>query len=215
MKRKFVSKNRNKQSRKRKAYIWINAEGNNKTEYLYFEKFNSKNYLIKTIKSKYTDPENMLKATISKIDKYIKTEGNTYDSNDRAFIFVDQDLQVIKEKQIIKVKERIRNNKNVELIVSNPCFEIWFLSHKLFSTKPFINSEAVKIQLKKYYKDYSENKSDMYELTIKDIDDAVENTKMLDKKLSSLGRIKYKYNCQPFSEVYKVIEYTQKLDHRI
>jgi len=58
------------------------------------------------------------------------------------------------EQLFITLKEKAEKNKNVIVIVNNPCIEFWFLLHFEKTAKLFTNCNSVEKQLKKYLKDY-------------------------------------------------------------
>ena len=70
---------------------------------------------------------------------------------------------------------------DLSLIVSSPCFEIWYLCHYDYSTKAFGSNEEVINELKKRIPQYDKNKEDMYELLRPMQDNAVQNAKRLEK----------------------------------
>ena len=67
---------------------------------------------------------------------------------DVAFAFVDHDLKPEKDTAIASA-EAILADTEGQLIVSNPCFEIWFLTHFRFTTKGFRSSQDVTSELSK------------------------------------------------------------------
>ena len=48
-------------------------------------------------------------------------------------------------------------NESISFIVSNPTFEIWFLLHFKYTTKAYLNGNAVISELKKYIPDYKKS----------------------------------------------------------
>lgn len=86
---------------------------------------------------------------------------------------------------------------NVSLYLSNPCFEIWYLLHFRYSTKPYCsNDEAIK-ELNNYISDYSKSK-DVFELI-------VGNSKKLEDYHLSNGTID-RIKKIPYTDVYKIVE---------
>ncbi|QHI35817.1 hypothetical protein IMCC3317_11650 [Kordia antarctica] len=58
------------------------------------------------------------------------------------------------EQLFVKLKEKVEKNKNVIVIVNNPCVEFWFLLHFEKTAKLFTDCNSAEKQLKKYLKDY-------------------------------------------------------------
>ena len=86
------------------------------------------------------------------IAEHLKEEMKDCDFNselgDVAFAFVDHDLKPEKDTAIASA-EAILADTEGQLIVSNPCFEIWFLAHFRFTTKGFRSSQDVTSELSK------------------------------------------------------------------
>lgn len=138
--------------KQRKPIILMVCEGRNQTERLYFSHFIQRNspYSLKIINSEATDCASMArKASRLFIDYQMdKTLG------DRAFCLIDLDLQSEKEILLSKLKAKY---KNIEFIVSNPCFEIWLMYY--FTADPPVkqSSRMVKEYMNTYVCDYTES----------------------------------------------------------
>ncbi|WP_082204383.1 RloB domain-containing protein [Clostridium homopropionicum] len=125
--------------------------------------------------------------------------------------------------EIEKAKPIADKNK-INLGISNPCFELWFLFHFEYTTANLKDYDAVIQKLNKYITDYEKNK-DIYEklkqLTIK----AIEISKRLRKHHESLGRKlpnvekdKYKaivkdlVESNPYTNIGDLVEYMEGLE---
>ncbi len=151
--RKFDKKKRNIESRKPKPVILIVAEGENVTETQYFKSFQNQNASCNirlTLAKHITDPEGMLKA----IQTRWKDLGLDARKGDRAYVVLDLDCDDNKAKLIKTIQ---RKAKETRFIISNPCFEVWFLLHFKYSTKQFVNSDNVLKDLKTYIPGYKKN----------------------------------------------------------
>ena len=96
-----------------KPLFWVFCEGETEKEYVNF------------LKSLYRIPIKIeIKIAKSNIsDAYIKSfkgKGFTHDK-DRNFLMYDADVE--------DVVEKLKKLKNTELLLSNPCIELWFLFH--------------------------------------------------------------------------------------
>ena len=61
-------------------------------------------------------------------------------NGDMGFCLVDYDCQSSKDEAILKADKfagKIAGKKNLKLLVSNPCFELWYLCHFIKSTKQY------------------------------------------------------------------------------
>ena len=118
--------------------IVFSFEGkNNKTESIYFSNFKpvNQNFILKMFSSGVNDPKKMVEST--------KAKRKEYDYNakeDLTFIFMDVDDDMEKLK----------------IILTNPCFELWFLNHFVKTTRSFTNKELLD-ELNKYIPNYQKN----------------------------------------------------------
>ena len=199
--RSFSSKKRNKQSRKEKPMIIITAEGRNETEAQYFDGFRTPDcpYIIKFHKAGHlTDPTKLAES----IRKRWDAEEADERTGDMAFVVVDLDNNEEKAKEIQQVEARNRVEK---FIVSNPCFEVWYLLHYGFSTKSYINADAVIRELKKHYSEY-EKTSDMYPLLKDKMDDAIANAEKLEKYHEVERHSHPDVKCNPYTDIHKLVK---------
>lgn len=77
---------------------------------------------------------------------------------DIAFCVFDLDNSGYKEKQFLEAK-KIADKKSIHMIPSNPCFEVWYLEHFTYTSKPFLHSKDIIEELKKYIPDYEKTKN--------------------------------------------------------
>lgn len=139
--------------RSRKPVLLLLVEGKfNATETIYFSSFrNSSKYSIKVITTGDTDPLGMLEALKKECESHdIKEE-----YGDKSFVVLDLDISKKKANDILSLPA----DDQSKFIISNPCFEVWYLNHFEYSTKQYSSSKEVKRYLKKeYVHDYSEKK---------------------------------------------------------
>lgn len=86
------------------------------------------------------------------------------EEDDLAFCLVDGDVNPAKDSQIVAA-DRLANGTYAKQIVSNPCFEVWFLDHYHFTTRQFRSSADVVAELSTLCPGYAKGRQDMYELT--------------------------------------------------
>ena len=199
--RSFSSKKRNKQSRKEKPMIIITAEGRNETEARYFNNFRTADcpYIIKFHKAGHlTDPTKLAES----IRKRWDAEEADERTGDMAFVVVDLDNNEEKAKGIQQLEARNRVEK---FIVSNPCFEVWYLLHYGFSTKSYINADAVIRELQKHYSEY-EKTSDMYPLLKDKMGNAITNAEKLEEYHKAEKHPHPDSSCNPYTDVHKLVK---------
>lgn len=232
--------------RKRKVHptILIISEGKD-TEVNYFKEFNLKyvNVDIKIAdknsagknKSRKTDPSHLVDKAIDYIEhKYDINE----DDGDSVWCLIDVDLNYNTPDAINKrvgeldraykktkdyEKER---KKNINLGISNPCFEIWYLLHYIYTTANLKDYNAVKNKLMRetLLKDYEKNKC-INSLLQDKTTEAIKNSIKLKTHHESLGRvlINFKENASiinakdiiegnPYTNVWELIKYIDELN---
>ena len=154
---------KNSYKRRRKPIILLVCEGRNKTERLYFEHFKERNspYSLVIKDSEATDCMNMAK----KADRLFSEFQMDKTLGDHAFCLIDIDLMPEKENTLSKAKAKY---KNVEFIVSNPCFEIWLMYY--FTPNPPVrqSSQAVKDGMCNFVPGYDEAMDVVEKCSLKD-----------------------------------------------
>lgn len=189
-------------TRIRRKLIILGTEGNNKTETLYFtelEKKQNKYHIIFT-NSNNTDPNSVITSVFKEAQKQeIKIK-----NGDISAVIFDIDLDINKIKTIQKIIN-LAKKKNVEIYSSNPCFELWYLLHFTYSTKPYNSNIEVINKLKKYIPDYEKNKCNfniLYPLTSK----AITNSKLIQLKQKEINYNNNYLINNPNTDVYKLVE---------
>ncbi len=194
-----------KNCRTRAPIIILVCEGRNKTEKLYFEHFRQRDskyrLIIKPCES--TDISNMAKMA----DYYYQTNGLDCELGDHVFCLVDLDLSKDKQAEYQLAKN---TNKNIEFILSNPCFEIWLLYY--FTEHPRIenSSQKVKEQLKKYVPNYSESMDIVAVMNLYDKHPIAINRS--EKKNAMLGDGRQIVERNPYTEVQNVLDILYQTD---
>jgi hypothetical protein len=196
---------RDRVRQKRRPTILIQCEGNNKTEKLYFANFRSKNYHIEFGKGNCTDPVNMIKSLNINIKNFELNRKN----KDIAYCVFDTDVDPQKQ---IQIDEAILRKKGIiELIKSNPCFEIWYLFHFRDTTRIFNSNDEVIRELKNYILNYEKNK-DFFNLLRDKSNNAIEYAKAVEQRHKNNGKSIDSMECNPSTEVYKIIEKFNELN---
>lgn len=189
-----------KVTRERKKIIYIGTEGKNKTEVLYFRELEKKQNKYHCIfaQGNETDPVKIVRNTARKV----KEEELSLKKGDLAISVFDLDANRAKYLQLMEAKA-IAEEKNIQIIVSNPCFEIWYLAHFGFSTRPFSSSSTVIKELEKYLPGYQKNRCDI-EVLYPKTKDAIKNCERLEKyHIDNNGNVE---TANPRTDIYRVIK---------
>jgi hypothetical protein len=202
MVRRIEQKKRGRVSRTRKNIILIGTEGANKTETLYFSRFNRLNgsYIVRFAKGNDTDPVKIAKS----VYKSIQDEALDIENGDLAFCVCDTDVDYAKEDALQRAM-RFSKSKDIEMILSNPCFEVWFLLHFTFSTRCFNSNADVIAALRSYLPDYEKSR-DIFEALLPRIERAKDNAVKLDRHHAEARHAPETLACNPSSIVYKIVE---------
>ena len=193
-------KQRGSGTRQRKSIVLFAAEGNNKTETQYFKNFNKRNLQIRFTRGNETDPEKMMKRLLDEAkDMDLGSE-----PGDQAYCLIDADVNPKKDGQIARADAMAKGTKAVQ-IVSNPCFEIWYLCHYGYSTKQFHSSDEAVAALKELEPAYTKENPAMYQFTIHNVDKACENAIRLEQYNQDAGHKRHTSDFQPSTEVHKII----------
>lgn len=203
MARRIEQIQRNRQSRKTKENILFEFEGNNKTEEIYFRNFQKRGnpYNIKFAYGHDTDPVGMVKSLIS----YMKREDINAENNDKIYCVFDADIDTNKQKRIDEAIKLATKN-NIEVIVSIPCFELWYRLHYSYTSKIYSSNKEILTDLKIYIPDYEKNKN-VYEIIKDKTYIAIENSKRLEQEQIKNGKEINNIKCNPYTSVYKPVEY--------
>ena len=200
MVRRIEKINRNKHTRKTRNILLIAAVGNNKTESIYFSSLNQiqTSYRIQIAKGNKTDPKGIVEDMI----KTIKNEQIDLKHGDIAICVFDAVFGKYKSAQIDDAK-LLASKHGIEIIISNPCFEVWFIEHFGYTTKNFNSNAEVIDELKEKIPNYTKS-INLHPLIIDKTDIAINNCKKLENFHDSIGNIGMCRN--PSSEVYKIVE---------
>lgn len=165
-----------KVTRERKKIIVVGTEGQNKTEVLYLREMEKKQNKYHCIfaQGNETDPIKIVRNTAKKA----KEEDLSFKDGDLAVSIFDLDVDESKKTQLEKAKEDARK-KNIIIVSSNPCFEVWYLEHFGYTTKPYVSSDEVVRDLEKRIPEYRKNACD-FELLYPKTEEAIKNCEKLD-----------------------------------
>lgn len=205
-KKGYQPKVRNSGTRKRKSVLLLETEGNNKTETLYFRNFSSGTFTVRFAHGNDTDPSRMAQQLVA---AYEKMELDP-ELGDLAFCLVDADFIAGKEQQIKEADKTLTKKIHAEVIVSNPCFEVWFIYHFTYSTRQYLSNDDVIGTLRCYIPNYRKERVDMFELLCDKTETAMVNAKQLQSNCLKQGYPIHECRVSPYTEVYKIVEAVNK-----
>lgn len=194
-------------SRNRNSIILIKAEGSNKTEETYFKHFRNSRRTIRIARGNSTDLPGMQQELQADIAKHYPDLGTI--EGDAAYLFADTDVPAnlpAKERDLQQVQKagQFARSGAFTLVLSNPCFEVWFLAHFGFSGSPFASSKKAVEALRKFIPEYTKSK-DVYCTLEPKQETAIANAKKLAKQHLKNGNDSL-ISKNPWTDVYTVVE---------
>ena len=190
---------RNQAIREQRKVILIICEGK-KTEIQYFRKFRVRysNVEVIPLHEDCTDPKNIVEAAIDKRIEY------NLDLQNGDGIWCVFDVDNTRNEDIINsCAHALANEINVAL--SNPSFELWFLLHfKLILF--YIERNEVIDQLKNYIPNYTKD-MDVYPLIIDNMDNAIDYAKKLNQRHQSNFIHLLCRDSNPSTQVFALVEF--------
>lgn len=179
----------------------MGTEGNNQTERKYFSHFNDNKSKYRILQSKghKTDPVGVINELIMSVKK----EELNIQEGDMAIAFIDVDFLEVHHKQLIEAR-KLALKHGIKMYLSNPCFEIWFLSHFRYSTKQYYSNDEVVHDLKEYIPGYAKN-LDVFPVLKDRTETAIENSKKLETYHESIISQNF-MDRNPSTEVFQFVE---------
>ena len=243
-KNQFIDKNILIISEDEKSFIFymefflkeLKFRNNNSDLKKYFPKSKKQRYFIKLenferIKIALICPKNQSLQGIVDLAKTLKNEErkNKKIKFDKIFCVFDavspQENQgnskiyqeIISAKYLQDLKQKYSNQ--IEIIDSNPSYEIWLLNHfQIFSTKHFASTKEVIKEIEKNLQTknknfiYEKNNEDWFEKIIdkRKINQAIKNCQALERHhLEHQNK-----NPNPSSKIYKIIDFIKKISEK-
>lgn len=200
-------KNRNKGFKSPINSIFIYAEG--KTEKVYTNDFNlllnKTNYRIY-----FKDFSTDINKLIDKAEKLIKKE-LIKKEKDSVWIIFDYEDTKFTNSEIIKIYEKVKKiNKfyfnKLHVVISNPCFELWFLLHFDQQLTTSVTNIEVLDKLNCYISNYKKGKS-YFLLLEQKLDFAIKNAKRLQEIHKKEGKEIYEKSANPCTTVNQFTEF--------
>lgn len=199
--RNFQNKKRNVIKRHRKPIMLITAEGKNKTEKQYYLSFQEQHgkYVIRYVGAGLdTDPEGLLKTMRNAWER-----NELFDNNgDKAYIVLDMDCS---PEKINLVSALQKKDKNIRFIISNPCFEVWFILHYVYTTHQYKDSKEPKKELTKYIPEYEES-MEVSEILLPKLENAYKNVDKLKKHYEAIGTSWGDADCNPMTDAGEILK---------
>jgi len=196
----YQAKRRGHIMRQRKRMMFVVTEGKNKSEETYLRHLESNRLKIHFVKSSATDPENMARALVSECVE------NDFNPNfDLGYSIFDTDFAESKNIQIKNAQKIIDRQKlPLQLIISSPCYEIWYICHFIYSGRQYCSNDEVIGKLKEFIPDYDKS-DDVFDALLEKQETAIKNAKKLEEASIAAKRERHTTDFTPSTEIYKVV----------
>ncbi len=176
-----------------------------KTELVYFNALKSKLRLravqIDVISPSESEPIAVVKRAIAKKKEMAKL-GIPYEK-----VWCVVDVEIPPHKTLNEAWEKARETDGLELILTNPCIEYWFLLHFKKHTAPFNNNADVMNELKAVHRSYKKSRIG-FDILYPHTATAIKYSKeVLEEK--SCGE--YLRECNPSTHIHKIVEHLQNI----
>lgn len=184
--------------REQRRTLVIVCEGQ-KTERIYFEKYRERNsgLIIFIPNSTVTDPENLVGIALHQIRKY----DLDLDNGDQVWCVFDADHHTNQE-----IEKAIRNaGDKVNICLSNPSFELWYLLHFCYYDSRISNNDLMH-KIKEHIPNYSKNKC-CFDQLLEKRQDAINNAKRLNQLHERNNVELLSTNSNPSTQVFRLVEY--------
>lgn len=205
---------RGSKPRRTKPVILIVTEGE-KSEPKYFEHFRTRqnNVEVRVVPNSKNGSKTDYLNLIRKASRICKDDDLSPKSGDSVWIVADGDVNYQAEDAIKKKNEALTQARATaekeaySLLISNPCFELWYLLHLRYTTAHLPDYDAVKKALEQAgIKDY-EKHNDLYEQLASETIEAIKRAKRLETHQVENGFIlPLGIDANPFTEVYRLVE---------
>lgn len=199
MKKKIVLKQRKENLRKERKLFLIICEGE-KTERFYFKEFRERNngIRIEVPNCSYTDPVNLV--------RFANKIKSAYDIDlkrgDSIWCVFDADLN---NNDMIKKARSEAGRDKIEIVLSNPCFEVWYLLHFEFSTAFMSVGQVVQKLKNSYIPLYQKNKS-VFDRLKPYLSRAIENARKLNSYHENNQTPVFSTGSNPSTQVFKLVQ---------
>ena len=149
---------------------------------------------------------------IRKATEYQVKNDISVSSGDSVWVVADADVNynnpdpVENKNQQLARARKMAKAKGIELLISNPCFEFWYLLHFRYTTKHLKDYPAVRTMLVEHLTDYKKSK-DVYAELNKYTKEAIERAGRLEQYHQQNGvSAPFDLHTNPFTDVYHLIE---------
>jgi len=116
------------------------------------------------------------------------------------------DVEAPKAESLSRAVNKAEGNK-LEVILSNPCFEYWYILHFRKTSAPFTRSQDAKSALRQEHPAYCESDTTIVDVVYPKTAEAIKHSKeVLREQHNNAEDLS---DCNPSTHVHKIVEYLQ------
>ena len=212
---------RGSKPRRTKPVILIVTEGE-KSEPKYFEHFRTRqnNVEVRVVPNSKNGSKTDYLNLIRKASRICKDDDLAPKAGDSVWIIADGDVNsqtadaVKKKNEALAAARTSAAKESFSLLISNPCFELWYLLHLRYTTAHLPDYDTVKKALEQAgIKDY-EKHNDLYDQLSSETTEAIKRAKRLEAHQVENGfNFPLGLDANPFTEVYRLVEKLMITEH--
>lgn len=203
---------RGSRRRQLKPVVLIVTEGF-KTEPKYFDSFRNRQTNIDIqVVSGGAGPGTDYASLVRKAAAYMEKNGLSARNGDQLWIVADADVNynvpdpVTAKSRQLEAAKKTAAKHGIQIALSNPCFEVWFLLHFKYSSGYLQDYPAVLTQLRNYLPDYEKN-VDITAALMEHTEQAVQNAEKLETYHTENGHTDLCcIEVNPYTGVYKLVD---------
>ena len=208
--RRLVEYGRRKAFKEPRKSILIVCEGE-KTEPIYF------NALKKRLGMAIVDvevvgegaaPITVINCAIELREERKRIARRSLTKTEYEIIYCVIDVEAPKTESLPRAINKAKDNK-LEVILSNPCFEYWYILHFRKTSAPFSRSRDAKSALRQQHPAYSESDTTIFNVVYPKTSDAIKHSKEVLKEQHNDSEDLS--DCNPSTHVHKIVEYLQNM----
>jgi len=190
--------------------ILIVSEGS-KTEPIYFNSLKSNLRLAMVeveIVGEGAAPINVVDRAIELREERKRHTKNSLTKAAYDLVYCMIDVEAPKAESLPRAVNKAKDNK-LEAILSNPCFEYWYILHFRKTSAPFNRSQDAKSALRREHPAYSESDTTIFDVVYPKTGEAIKRSKEVLKEQHNDAEDLS--DCNPSTHVHKIVEYLHNM----
>ena len=176
------------------------------------KKIRETNIDIRVVGSRTSGGETDYLSLIRKAVEYQNKNQISVSEGDSVWVVADGDVNynnpdpITAKDSLLSKARKMADAKGIQIALSNPCFEFWYLLHFQYTTKFFKDYPAVKNALTTYLPDY-EKTGDVYNQLAEHTAIAIQNAKRVEQyHLQNDSSKPFGIAVNPFTDIHQLVE---------